>query len=157
MIQLRHPSVTPVQTWLPRSSPKQKSLTPSCLSARSTPLLPRAYQPGPEAAWPLVVHAPSLAHRALVSCRTMPHRRAPHCRPCRTPVLNVVPLAPSMSVRPSPIAIAHAADPTIATGVHVPWRLMSSSTEPRAPTSTRGASGAHASPLATGSDPDDWN
>jgi hypothetical protein len=39
----------------------------------------------------------------------------------------------------TPIAITHATDPAMAVGVHVPWRLMSSLAEPRAPTSVGSA------------------
>jgi hypothetical protein len=42
----------------------------------------------------------------------------------------------------------------MATGAHVPWRLGSSPTEPRAPTSVAGGGGARAPRLAAGSHPD---
>jgi hypothetical protein len=63
--------------------------------------------------------------------------------------------AHSLVIRPSPIAKGRAADPAMAAGVHVPWRLRSSSAEPRAPTSVSGAGGARAPPLVVGSHPDD--
>jgi hypothetical protein len=83
----------------------------------------------------------------LHACRLLCHALAPHApiaghttRPSQTHV----PLAPSSSVRPSPITTAHASDPTMVVGAHVLWYLRSSSPETRAPTSTCSASGARA-------------
>jgi hypothetical protein len=94
----------------------------------------------------------------------LPHHALPHHRPCRTPSLPapltyvaVTCVARSLAVRLSLIAVGRAAEPAMAAGVHVPWRLRSSPTEPRAPASMAGVSGARTPRLATGSHPDGRN
>jgi hypothetical protein len=89
--------------------------TPLCLSARPwSCMATRCPRPFP--------------HRALVGCHAVPYHHAPIPDTCATHSLA--------SVRPSPIAIAHTADPAMATRAHVSWHLKSSSVEPRALMST---------------------
>jgi hypothetical protein len=57
--------------------------------------------------------------------------------------------ARSLVVYPSPIIVGWVIDPAIAAGAHVPWRLRSFPTKPRAPTSVAGG-GARASRLTAG-------
>jgi hypothetical protein len=126
--------------------------------------LPRRFlSPSPVAARPRSLHSSPGSHACVARSgyRTMPF---PHHRPCRTPSLPapltyvaVTCVARSLAVHLSLIAVGRAAEPAMAAGVHVPWRLRSSPTEPRAPASMAGVSGARTPRLATGSHPDGRN
>jgi hypothetical protein len=85
--------------------PQSPHTTHSCLSARPQSSM---------AAHPSVPF--SSTHSSGCCAASFPLRR-----PQRTPLLTCV--ARSLAVRPSPIVVGRAADPTIAAGAHVPWRL----------------------------------
>ena len=94
--------MTPVWTWHPRSGPqtKNKIPTPSCLSVPHSFVLKQR-------GCSLSAGLPPLR-----ACRLPRHAPPPHAqrRPRRAPVRHTC-AARSLAVRPSPIAIAHAADP----------------------------------------------
>ena len=97
-------------------------------------------RPALDAVWSLIsLICPRLfPHRTLVGCRAMPYQPRFIADCAVSPFQTPVSLAPSLSVHLSPIVVVHAADPAMAAGVHVPRRLRSSPTEPRAPTTPKG-------------------
>jgi hypothetical protein len=148
MIHHRRPSITPVRTRLRRSRPhlsqgkKNKSPFPRMLILPDRSSV-AAYlsAPFPTARCRVTAHALSPS----------PARSAPSLPTPLTYVL--VTCAARSLVYPSPIVVGRAANPAMAVGAHVPWRLRSSPTKPRAPTSVAGAGGARTLRLATGPTP----
>jgi hypothetical protein len=164
MTHHRRPFVTLVRTRLHGCGPislrnKKKQIpTPSY-----------AYPPSPEAAWPLIRLPPFPPRIVGLPRYAFPRHRPRRATSLHTP-LTYVPitcathLCPShlrrslsLAVYPSPIVVGRAADPTMAAGEHMPWRLRSSPTKPRSPTSVAGVGGARASRLAAGSHPNNRN
>ena len=149
MIQLGHPSVTPV---LRRSGTqtKYKIPTPSCISARPhsfvlTPLAPTPLCLSARPRSSVAAHCPWPYHArsfAAVPCTTALHPilgRA--ARSSQTPVL----LAPSLSVRClSPIVVAHAADAAMAAGGACAVAPQVFHDRAKGPTSAGGVGGARA-------------
>jgi hypothetical protein len=159
MIHHRRSSMTPVQTRLRRSRPislREKTNLHSlvCLSCQT------------EVAWPLI-RLPPFPPRVV----GLPRYALPPSPACRAPSLPTpltyvlltcaTHLRPSHLCRslplvyPSLIVVGRAANPAMAAGAHVSWRLRSSPTKSRAPTSVASAGGARMSRLATGSHPND--
>jgi len=103
------------------SNKKTKFLLPRAYPPRiphaPTTLL-RTYPPDPKAACPLIDRASSPTARSLdaAPCPTAPRGNTPIVGRAARPSQTAVPLAPSSSIRPSPITIAHAVDPVMAAG-----------------------------------------
>jgi hypothetical protein len=164
MTHHRRPAVILARTCLRMSAPhlsqKQKKI--------QIPSPTYAYLPSSEATWPLICLP--LSRRGLSGCGAMPF---PHQQPRRTPSLPMpltyVPitcvayLRPShlrrslLVVYPSPIVVGRVTDPAMAARAHVPWRLRSFPTKPRASMSVASAGAARASRLATESHPNNRN
>jgi hypothetical protein len=89
---------------------------------------------------PVLITSAPFPHRALVG---LPRRALPliarlHHVLLLHALLTCVPVtcaARSLVAHPSPIAVGRTADPAMAAGAHVPWRLRFSLAEPRTLTS----------------------
>jgi hypothetical protein len=139
--------MTPVWTWLRKNGSHLSHLRKK---NKNPPLPHMLIRPAPAliclSAWRTKQRGRSsvrpFPHRALVG---LPRRALPHHWPCRALSLPALltyaaqlhpsHLRRSLPLRPSPIVVGCVVDPAMAAGAHVPWHLMSSPPEPRAPTS----------------------
>jgi hypothetical protein len=154
--------LSPKAAWLPPCTPFSSARLSGCRAVSFPHCWPRRV---PSLLAPLTcVAATYVARRGYSSIRPLPQhalvglpcRALPHRQPRRAPSLPalltcvvVTYVAHSLAVRSSPITVGRAADPTMAVGAHMSWRLRSSPAEPRAPTNVGGAGGARAPPAPT--------
>jgi hypothetical protein len=164
MTHHRRPSVTLIRTrlrgcrtHLSHKQKKNKSPLPRMLSTQPrSSVAVHPSSPFPTAHCRIAALCPSPVNGRVARPRSL--RCSPTSQsPTPFTYVPVTCAACSLVVYPSPIVVGRAAEPALAAGAHVPWRLRSSPTKPRAPTSFAGGGGARTSRLAAGSHPNNQN